>query len=214
VNNSAAPTAYLENEAYFYDKEFYIDENVLIPRFDTERLVENILKNEGSDNKFVLELGTGSGIICEILREHRPNWRFVSVDISEKALNVAKKNVAPAITLINSDKFSAILPNNQFDIIVSNPPYIESATIATLDESVKNFEPLIALDGGEDGLDFYRYIANNAKNFLKSGGIVYCEIGYNQGESVPKVFEENSLKNIKIYKDYGQNNRVVSAKFQ
>ena len=205
------PLAYVENEAYFYDKEFFIDENVLIPRFDTERLVENILKNENSDEKFVLELGTGSGIICEILQKHRPNWKIISVDISEKALNVAKKNCDKKIILINSDKFSAISAEKQFDIIVSNPPYIETEIIKTLDESVKDFEPMLALDGGESGLEFYEYLAENAKHYLKNGGRLYCEIGFNQGESVPEIFAKNGLVNIRKIKDYGQNWRVVWA---
>lgn len=205
------PTAYIENEAYFYDKEFFVDENVLIPRFDTERLVENILKNENSAEKFVLELGTGSGIICEILQEHRPNWKIVSVDISQNALKVAKKNCDEKIFLVNSDKFTAISAEKQFDIIVSNPPYIETEVIKTLDESVKDFEPMLALDGGESGLEFYEYLAEKATYYLKNGGRIYCEIGFNQGESVPEIFEKNGLSNIQKIKDYGQNWRVVWA---
>jgi release factor glutamine methyltransferase len=211
VNLSQKPIAYIEKKTYFYDKEFFVDENVLIPRFDTERLVENILKNENPDEKFVLELGTGSGIICEILQEHRPLWKIVSVDISEKALSVARKNCDEKILLVNSDKFSAILAEKQFDIIVSNPPYIETEIIKTLDESVKDFEPMLALDGGVSGLEFYEYLAKNALFFLKDGGRIYCEIGFNQCETVSKIFEENGLLNIKKIRDYGQNWRVVFA---
>lgn len=203
------PIQYIENEAYFYDKEFFVDENVLIPRFDTERLVENILKNENHDEKFVLELGTGSGIIPEILLEHRPNWKIVSVDISPNALNVARKNCDEKILLVNSDKFSAISAEKQFDIIVSNPPYIETEVIKTLDESVRDFEPMLALDGGVSGLEFYNYLAENAKYYLKSGGRIYCEIGFNQGESVSEIFEKYEIENIQKIKDYGQNWRVV-----
>jgi len=205
------PTAYIEQNAYFYDKEFFVDENVLVPRFDTERLVENILKNENEEEKFVLELGTGSGIIPEILQEHRPLWKIVSVDISPNALAVARQNCDKKILLVNSDKFSAILAENQFDIIVSNPPYIETEVIKTLDESVKDFEPMLALDGGVSGLEFYEYLAEISNSYLKSGGKIYCEIGYNQGESVPEIFEKNGLKNIQKIKDYGQNWRVVWA---
>jgi len=211
LRKSGKPLAYCMNRAYFYEKEFFVNENVLIPRFDTEILIETILKNENDEEKNILELGTGSGIICETLQNERQNWNIVSVDISQNALFVAKKNCQSKILLVNSDKFCAISPENQFDIIVSNPPYIESKTIKTLDVSVKNFEPTIALDGGENGLFFYDYLAKNAKIFLKLGGRIYVEIGFNQGESVPEIFEENGFLNVSLTKDLGKNPRVVSG---
>ena len=212
LREKGMPLAYCMGSAFFYDREFFVDKNALIPRFDTEILIEEILKNENIAAKNVLELGTGSGIICETLQSQRPNWNIVSVDISENALSAAKKNCQEKILLINSDKFSAISPENQFDIIVSNPPYIESETINTLDESVKDFEPKIALDGGKSGLEFYEYLAKTAKSFLKENGRIYVEIGFNQGESVPAIFEENGLCHIKTVKDFGGNFRVVKAK--
>jgi len=211
LRKTGKPLAYCMNSAYFYDREFFVNDSVLIPRIDTEILIETILKNENGEEKNVLELGTGSGIICDILQSKRQKWNIVSVDISQNCLSVAKKNCNEKILLINSDKFSAISPKNQFDIIVSNPPYIESETIKTLDSGVKDFEPIIALDGGKDGLEFYYYLAKNAKRFLKRGGRVYVEIGFNQGESVPKIFEDNGFTNIARFKDLGGNPRVVFA---
>jgi len=212
LREKGLPLAYCMNAAYFYDREFYVNENVLIPRFDTEILIEEILKNENLCEKKVLELGAGSGIICETLQSKRPNWNIASVDISQNALNVARKNCQEKILLINSDKFSAISPENQFDVIVSNPPYIESETINALDESVKDFEPKIALDGGESGLEFYEYLAKNANYFLKPDGRIYVEIGFNQGESVSSIFKENGFGKVEIIKDFGGNWRVITAR--
>ena len=214
LRKKGMPLAYCMGGAYFYDREFFVSENVLIPRFDTEILIEELLKNECASKKNVLELGTGSGIICETLQNQRQNWNIISVDVSESALSVAKKNCQNKILLVNSDKFSAISPKNQFDIIVSNPPYIESEIINTLDESVKDFEPRIALDGGADGLEFYEYLAKNASEFLKPDGRIYVEIGFNQGESVPKIFEKNGFNEIATIKDFGGNSRVIRAKIE
>jgi release factor glutamine methyltransferase len=210
-HKNGKPLAYCSNSAYFYDREFFINQNVLIPRFDTEILVETVLKNENTDEKFILELGAGSGIICEILQANRKSWKVLSVDFSQDALKIAKIKSNEKILLVNSDRFSAISEKKQFDIIVSNPPYIESETIKTLDCSVKNFEPIIAIDGGETGLVFYEYMAESAKLFLKNDGMIYVEIGYNQSESVSVIFKKNGLKNINIIKDFGGNPRVISA---
>ena len=205
------PLAYCMNSKYFYDREFFVDENVLIPRQDTEFLIENILKNETGEKKNVLELGTGSGIISQILQSQRPHWQIASIDISFEATKIARRNCEERILIINSDKFSAIREQRIFDIIVSNPPYIESTEIENLDISVKDYEPKIALDGGETGLDFYGYLAQTARNYLKGKGRIYCEIGFNQGNSVPNIFKENNFANIRMVKDFGDNPRVVCA---
>lgn len=209
LREKGIPLAYCMGAAYFYDREFLVNPNVLIPRFDTEILIETVLKNESADEKFVLELGTGSGIIGEILQSERPSWNIISVDISINALSVARKNCQEKILLVNCDKFAAISQKNNFDFIVSNPPYIESKTIETLDGSVKDFEPKIALDGGESGLAFYGYLAENAGFFLKPEGRIYLEIGFNQGESVPDIFKKTAFNKTQIIKDLGQNPRVL-----
>lgn len=204
------PLAYCVNSKYFYDREFFVDENVLIPRYDTEILIETILKNEDGEKKTVLELGTGSGIISQILQSKRADWQIISVDISFGAAKIAKKNCDNEILIVNSDKFSAIKEQKIFDIIVSNPPYIESEEIENLDISVKDYEPVIALDGGKSGLVFYEYLAKNARKFLKENGRIYCEIGFNQGETAVKIFEENNFVKVEMIRDFGNNPRVVS----
>jgi len=208
---SGKPLAYCAESKYFYDKEFFVNESVLIPRPDTEILVQTILDAETDEKKTVLELGSGSGIICQILRSKRLRWQIVSVDISFAAAQVAKKNCDCEILVVNCDKFSAINERNIFDFIVSNPPYIESAEIENLDVSVKNYEPKIALDGGTSGLVFYKYLAEYAKKHLKEKGRIYCEIGFNQGNSVSKLFKENGFENVIVIKDFGGNTRVVCA---
>jgi len=208
---SGKPLAYCAKSKYFYDSEFFVNESVLIPRPDTEILVQTILDVETDGKKTVLELGTGSGIICQTLRSKRPRWQIVSVDISFAAAQVAKKNCDCEILVLNCDKFSAVSERNFFDFIVSNPPYIESAEIENLDISVKDYEPKIALDGGGGGLVFYEYLAKSAKRHLKEKGKIYCEIGFNQENSVPKLFKKNGFENIKTIKDFGGNPRVVCA---
>jgi release factor glutamine methyltransferase len=208
---SGKPLAYCAESKYFYDREFFVNENVLIPRQDTEILIQTILDAETDEKKFILELGAGSGIISQILRSKCPNWQIVSVDISFAAVQVAKKNCDFEILVINCDKFSAINGKKNFDFIVSNPPYIESSQIENLDASVKDYEPKTAIDGGENGLVFYEYLAEKAKNYLKEKGKIYCEIGYNQGNSTTELFKKNNFENIKIIKDFGGHPRVICA---
>jgi len=208
---SGKPLAYCAKSKYFYDREFFVNESVLIPRPDTEILLQTILDAETDEKKTALELGAGSGIICQVLSSKRPNWQIISVDISFAAAQVAKKNCDCEILVVNCDKFSAVSERNVFDFIVSNPPYIESAEIENLDVSVKNYEPKIALDGGINGLVFYEYLAKDAKKYLKEKGKIYCEIGFNQGDCVPKLFKETGFENVKIIKDFGGNPRVICA---
>ncbi|MDR0303537.1 MAG: peptide chain release factor N(5)-glutamine methyltransferase [Chitinispirillales bacterium] len=206
------PLAYCMNSKYFYDREFFVDTNVLIPRHDTEILVETVLKNEDCGKKFVLELGTGSGIISQILQSKRSDWRIISIDISFEAAKIAKKNCDEKIFIVNCDKFSAITEQNVFDIIVSNPPYIQSAEIENLDDSVKNYEPRIAIDGGKNGCYFYEYLARTAKKLLNEYGKIYCEIGFNQADIVPQIFLGHNFTQVETTKDFGGNPRVVCVR--
>jgi len=210
---SGKPLPYILESGFFYSKMFNLSDKTLIPRHDTEHLIEAILSSEGSNSRLFLELGTGSGIIPEILTSERENWQGVSVDIEEDTLLVAQKNISSKVTIVVSDKFSSIVANNKFDFIVSNPPYIPTKVVnEELDISVREFEPLIALDGGDDGLEFYRYLAQESAKYLKSGGYIYLEIGHDQGEIVPAIFREYHFHNIRVINDLANRSRVVSCR--
>ena len=210
------PLQYLTHIQQFYGLEFYVDDNVLIPRADTEILVEEVIKSikdTKSDIK-ILDMCTGSGIIAIILAKYCKNVDITAVDKSNGALNVAIKNakkhgVYEKIEFINSDMFENL--KDRYNIIVSNPPYIESDVINTLTKDVQN-EPKMALDGGKDGLDFYRNIFNNTDKFLEKDGQVFLEIGYNQRKSVSKIFKEK-FKNIKCIKDLSGLDRVIVVNY-
>jgi release factor glutamine methyltransferase len=229
------PLPYIFGKAYFYDREFFVDGNVLIPRPDTETLVEAVINSEKNCPARFVDIGTGSGIIAAILTAHRPAWSAVAVDISSKALLIAKKNLPSSntaasrgqspvhaeqsqspppqknITLVCCDMLTALKPKSQFDFIVSNPPYISSTQMKTLDNSVINYEPHAALDGGGDGLDYYRRISSCAKMYLNGGGRVYLEIGYDQGGSVPEILRDGGWSGVTVIKDLGGRDRVVTA---
>ena len=187
-----------------------MDENVLIPQPDTEIAVENAIRLlRFKQNQRVLDLCTGSGAIAISVAINSDAEVWAS-DVSEKAIEIAKRNAIDnnaEVSFILSNMFENI--NGQFDIIISNPPYIESSTIPTLDIEVQN-EPHLALDGGSDGLDFYRIIANQAPNYLNEDGILILEIGYNQKEAVEDLLKANFI-NIETYKDYANNDRVIVA---
>ena len=218
------PIQYILINQEFYGLDFYVDENVLIPQPDTEILVEECIKigenikkdfqnycTEVTEPLKILDLCTGSGAIGISLRKNIEKSKVVVSDICEKALEIAKKNAIQnkvEITVIQSDLFENI--NEKFHIIVSNPPYIESKTIEFLSEEVKK-EPHLALDGGEDGLKFYKEIAKKAKEYLEENGYLALEIGYNQRISVEKILKENGYKNIYSKKDFGGNDRIVIA---
>ena len=223
------PIQYITNSQEFMNLKFYVDENVLIPQPDTEIVVEKSieileellsLKKEQKDkNKIkILDLCTGSGAIAVaienyILNRYDNSIEIYASDVSEKALEIAMKNAREnnknsKIIFIKSDMFENL--NEKFDIIVSNPPYIETPVIKTLSKEVQR-EPYIALDGGEDGLKFYKIIAENAKKHLKTNGVILLEIGYNQKESVNELLENNGYHNIRCVKDLAENNRVIIA---
>lgn len=211
------PIQYITQKQEFMKLNFHVNENVLIPRADTEILVEEVIKYAIIINKEkinILDLCTGSGAIGISLAKYITNSFVTMSDISIEALEVARinvknNNVENKTKIIQSNLFENI--QAKFDIIVSNPPYIEKNEISKLDINVQN-EPLIALDGGIDGLDFYRKIADNANNYLNENGLLFLEIGYNQKESVTSIIENtNMYKNIECTKDLSGNNRVIKA---
>lgn len=190
------PMAYILGRREFYGNDFIIDKNVLDPRCDSEAMIELIkeqYQNQSLQSLKLIELGIGSGcLIISILMEFKM-WMGIGVDISKKAIIIAKKNcqkfdLTTRLKIINGDLFSKIKLKEKFDIIISNPPYIPSAEIKNLQNEVAIFEPKIALDGGLDGLDFYRNIANKSSQFLEKNGSIFLEIGYDQEESVIKIF--------------------------
>ena len=211
------PLQHITHSQEFMKMTFYVNEDVLIPRPDTEILVEEVIKIAKRINaKKILDLCTGSGAIAVSLAKYIENSQITAVDISTKAISVAKlnaknNNVENQITFVESDLFKE-LPKEKYDIIVSNPPYIKKEIIKSLDKEVQN-EPKIALDGGDDGLDFYRKIISNADEFLKFTGYVCLEIGYDQKDDVLELFEsKGKYVEATCKKDLFDNDRVVIAR--
>lgn len=213
------PIEYITNKKEFMNLELYVNQDVLIPRQDTEILVEeviNILQNIKAENIQILDMCTGSGAIAIALAKNVEKCIVDAADISSGALEVVRKNVVKnqvedKINIINSDLFSKV-PNKKYNLIVSNPPYIERNVIENLDKQVQK-EPIIALDGGEDGLDFYKKIINEASSYLESNGYLCFEIGYNQKNEVQNLLSSSGkYQNIYCKKDLCGNDRVVIAK--
>ncbi len=201
----------------FYGMKINVSRDVLCPRPETEYLVEQVSKliKENNYNE-VLDLCTGSGAIALVIKRDNCSVNVIATDISEKALVVAKQNAEEnnlQVNFVISNLFDKV--QGEFDIIVSNPPYIESDVVKTLDPEIRFFEPIIALDGGKDGLDYYRKIVNGCKNHLKIGGILAFEIGYNQKDSVISILENAQdmvFEDIKCMQDLENNDRMIFAK--
>ena len=209
------PIAYIIGNREFMGLDFFVQEGVLIPRPDTETLVEeiiNICNNRTGLN--ILDIGTGSGAITISLAKYLDKSHVISADISDIALEIASKNaisnnVDERIDFIKSDVFSNVPKEEKFDLIVSNPPYIRKADIDGLDRQVKDFEPYNALEGGEDGLDFYRQITKESIDYLKQGGILAYEVGHDQAEDVSEIMKSYGYTKIYKKKDIQGIDRVV-----
>ncbi|MCL2860166.1 MAG: peptide chain release factor N(5)-glutamine methyltransferase [Oscillospiraceae bacterium] len=215
INN--VPLQYITNSQEFMGLKFYIDENVLIPRQDTETLVQEVLKIVGANivrpkkHCTILDMCTGSGAIAISLAKNVFDAKITAVDISVEALKVAKENakinhVKDKIEFMESDMFSKV--SEKYDILVSNPPYVDEEHMKLLSKEVKK-EPQIALDGGEDGLKFYKIIAAEGKKYLNNNGWVLLEIGYNQKEQVCEILSNQGYKDIVCVKDLASNDRVI-----
>jgi len=213
------PIQYIISEQEFMGLDFYVDERVLIPRGDTEVLVEAIIEIYRNKSCRFVEVGTGSGAIAVSLVKLLNESCGITLDISEEALKVAGKNarkngVTDRLKLLKSDVFTDLnVDEKSLDFIVSNPPYIPTEVLDTLHVRVKDFEPHMALDGGEDGLDFYRQIVDESRRYLKDGGQVFFEVGHDQSEDVSKLFVENGYRDIYTIKDLQGFERVVIATF-
>ncbi len=210
------PIQYITNNQEFMKLNFYVDKNVLIPQPDTEILVEEVINIINDTAVKVLDICTGSGCIGTSIAKYTKNTTITMSDISSRALNIAKSNYiknmedTSKVQFIQSDMFKNI--KEKYDIIVSNPPYIESKEINKLEKQVQN-EPHIALDGGEDGLQFYRKLANEAHKFLNENGYLCMEIGYNQKQAVIQLLKENkNYKEIYSKKDLSGNDRIIITK--
>ena len=206
------PAQYIIGHAEFFGMQLKVDERVLIPRPETEELVELILDENPKENLKVLDIGTGSGAIALALAKNRPDWTITAADISQDALDLAMENANnQGLTLffIKSNCFSEI--SSKYDIIVSNPPYISREDQEEVGLNVLHSEPHLALFADENGLAIYRRIAQESKDYLNDGGKIYLEIGYKQGQSVPALFKENfPEKRVRTLKDqFGQDRMVV-----
>jgi len=206
------PLSYVIGTRDFFGLTFKVDENVLIPEQETELLVEEVIKH--SEGKSVLDMCTGSGCIAISIALFGKPSKVAASDISEKALEVARENAkslkAGEISFIQGDMFENV--TDKFDIIVSNPPYIETGEIDELMPEVRDYIPRLALDGDIDGLKFYRIISKEAVKKLNKNGRIFYEIGYNQSRAVASILLENGFTDVKIMKDYSGLDRIVMAK--
>ncbi len=213
LRGNRIPVAYLVKQKEFYGHQFVVNEAVLIPRPETELLIYKTLTLlQGFTNPQVLDLGTGSGVIGITIALELPQAKVLATDISHAALRIAKLNadrlgVADQLSFLSSDMFSQI-PNQKFDLICSNPPYIASHDLTELEPEVK-LEPNLALDGGKDGLDYYRILLGQAGAYLTSGGFLLLEIGHDQADSVTSLGVDHGFNLLEVIQDYSAFDRVV-----
>ena len=220
LRSSRIPLQHITGVQEFMGLEFKVNRHVLCPRQDTECLVEEVMRYLHDGNR-ILDMCTGSGCILLSLLHYSNHCSGIGADISEKALEVAFENAKnigaikrpnpwdeETVKMIQSDLFSKV-PEEKFDIIVSNPPYIASAVIPTLMEEVRNHEPIQALDGMEDGLFFYRKIVAESRNYLTKEGMLFLEIGHDQGQAVSDLMREAGFKEVTVVKDFAGLDRVV-----
>ena len=217
------PLQHLTGNQNFFGYDFIVSSDVLVPRQDTEVLVSEVL-SISSDYTYpirILDLCTGSGCIGVTLylelNKAYGKCDITATDISDKALDIARKNAEKLIGnsndfhIIKSDLFDALDSSNKYDIIVSNPPYIPTSDIERLDTEVREHDPRMALDGGDDGLDFYKRIVDSATHFLEDGGQLVMEMGYNQGDDISAVMTDNGYSDIRIIKDLAGLDRVIGG---
>lgn len=215
------PLAYVLGEWEFYGLSLYVDKNVLIPRDDTCAVTALAIKQALflDQDPRILDLCTGSGCIGLAVASRVKDARVTLVDISREALVVAKRNItrhhlSGRVSCVQADALEKPLPFlGKFDMIISNPPYVTTKEMEELDNSVKDFEPHLALHGGEDGLDFYRFIAKNYSAALKPGGCLCFEFGMGQADAVCRILEENGFTVLERTKDYNERERAVIARY-
>ena len=211
------PIAYLTNKKEFWKDEFYVNKNVLIPRPDTEMIIEQVIKTYSEKSQLqVLDIGTGSGCILLSIIKERPNSYGTGIDISKKSINVSKIN-AKQLNLTNRVKFIHSSVDNfnigKYDLVVSNPPYIELLSLKYLEKDIVSFEPKLALNGGFDGFSKIRKVITKTSTLIKKKGKFILEIGFNQKNKVKKLLKEEGFYINKTIKDYGNNDRcVISTK--
>ena len=211
------PIAYLINKKDFWKDEFFVNKDVLIPRPDTELIIEQVIKIYSKESQIqALDIGTGSGCILLSILKERPNFYGTGIDISKKSINISKFN-AKQLNLTNRVKFFHSSVDNfkigKYDLIVSNPPYIELLNLKYLEKDVINFEPKLALSGGFDGFSKIRKVINNASSLIKRNGKFILEIGFNQKNKVRNILQEKGFYVNKVVKDYGNNDRcIISTK--
>ena len=208
------PIAYILEEKEFWSKKFYVSRDTLIPRPETELLVDKLLKNFNNKKITILDIGTGSGCILLSLLSRLKFSSGMGVDISKKAILIARMNakkhqLSHRVQLIN--KSFEKIHNKRFDVIVSNPPYIDTKNIKNLSEDIKRYEPRMALDGGNDGLDLIKKVIYKSKEILKFKGSLALEIGSKQNKKVSKILFDNSFRIKKVIKDYKNNIRCIIA---
>ena len=209
------PFAYITNSKEFMGLDFYVDENVLIPRCETEMIVEYVISKYKGLNLHIVDLCCGSGIIGISILHYLKDISVTAIDISDGALEVSKKNadnlnVSKRITFKKGDALKPLNLPKKADILISNPPYIKTSVIDTLSKDVKDYEPHLALDGSYDGLIFYKEIVNNIESSLNKDGEIIFEIGYDQAKDVCEILKDK-FKDVKVYKDIFQNDRMVTG---
>jgi len=206
------PIAYILEKKEFWSKNFLVNKNTLIPRPETELMVEKIVKIFKTKNIFILDIGTGTGCILLSILSELKNSKGIGIDISSKAIKIANEN-SKKHKLTQRTKFYrrslSEIYQNKFDLIVSNPPYIMRKDIKNLNEDIKKFEPKLALDGGNDGLDVIKKVIYKSKNILKTKGMLALEIGNEQFKKVSKILRSNKFKTRYLVKDYRENIRCI-----